>query len=49
MGGEEWDFALAGEGFVPGLVEICVSERWYCAVDDSTKSVTEGNGSGGFA
>ena len=40
---------MDGVGFVPGFVDICVRERWYCAVEESTNAVTEGNGSGGLA
>lgn len=49
VGGEEWDLAFAGVGFVPGLVEMWTRFRWYCVLEDSTKDVTAGKGSGGLA
>jgi len=49
VGGEVWDLAFEGVGFVPGFVEMWVRSRLYFELLDSTKEVTAGKGSGGLA
>lgn len=48
-GGSTCDLALCGVGAVPGFVDMSTRSRWYRLLEDSTKDVTCGKGSGGFA
>lgn len=48
-GGSTCDLAFCGVGDVPGFVDTWTRSRWYRSLEASTKDVTCGKGSGGFA